>query len=53
LPFTAGGFIYIAGSDLIPELYDNNDGKLVSVFGQLICIILGIAVMVMLLGLER
>ena len=23
VPFTAGGFIYIAGSDLIPELHAN------------------------------
>jgi zinc and cadmium transporter len=25
LPFTAGGFIYIAGSDLIPELHKEKD----------------------------
>ena len=27
LPFTAGGFIYIATSDLIPELHKENDLK--------------------------
>ncbi|GBR77154.1 zinc transporter, partial [Candidatus Termititenax persephonae] len=27
LPFTAGGFIYIAGSDLIPELHEVQDKK--------------------------
>ncbi len=43
LPLTAGGFIYIAGSDLIPELHDDTDIS-VSVL-QLIALLAGIAVM--------
>ena len=50
MPITAGGFIYIAGSDLIPELH-----KEVSVprsFFQLVSVILGVALMALLLFLE-
>ena len=43
LPMTAGGFIYIAGSDLIPELHHNTDVK-VSIL-QLMALLGGIAVM--------
>ncbi|MBW3012926.1 ZIP family metal transporter [Candidatus Woesearchaeota archaeon] len=46
LPFTAGGFIYIAGSDLIPELHKEVN-PLRSLF-QLIAIILGACVMLLL-----
>ncbi len=46
LPITAGGFIYIAGSDLIPELQHNI--KVSISLLQLICILLGITVMVLL-----
>lgn len=50
IPFTAGGFIYIAGSDLIPELHKEIDfGK--SLF-QLLGLILGIGVMMLLLTIE-
>jgi len=50
LPFTAGGFIYIAGSDLIPELKkETRPGKSLL---QLLSIILGILVMLALLLLE-
>lgn len=46
LPFTAGGFIYIAGSDLIPELHkETNPTKSLVQFGG---IVLGIAVMLAL-----
>ena len=51
LPLTAGGFLYIAGSDLIPELH-KHDARLRSSFGQLICILAGIAVMAILVFLE-
>ncbi len=46
LPFTAGGFIYIAGTDLIPELkkYDKLSASLI----QLLALIMGIFVMVLL-----
>ena len=51
LPITAGGFLYIAGSDLIPELHEHNQKISVSL-GQFICILLGVAVMAALLLLE-
>jgi zinc and cadmium transporter len=43
IPFTAGGFIYIAGSDLIPELHKESAPS--RSLMQFIAIILGIAVM--------
>jgi zinc and cadmium transporter len=46
LPFTAGGFIYIAGSDLIPELH--KEVKPLKSLYQLIAILLGIGVMFLL-----
>lgn len=49
LPFTAGGFIYIAGSDLIPELH-KEVAPLKSLI-QLISLVFGILVMVGLLVL--
>ena len=50
LPFTAGGFIYIAGSDLIPELHKECEG--LKSFGQLIAVLLGIGVMALMLLME-
>lgn len=50
LPFTAGGFIYIASSDLIPELHKETDPKKSAM--QLLGIILGITVMLSMLLLE-
>ena len=49
IPFAAGSFIYIAGSDLIPELHKHN--WLAQIFGQLIFFLLGIGVMLCLLFL--
>lgn len=46
IPITAGGFLYIAGSDLIPELHHENDIKKSCL--QLLMIVLGIGMMVML-----
>ncbi len=46
LPITAGGFIYIAGSDLIPELH--HETKLSTVLPQLFFILLGIGLMSLL-----
>ena len=40
---TAGGFIYIAGSDFIPELHHNTDVK-ISIL-QLLAMLIGIAIM--------
>lgn len=51
LPITIGGFLYIAGSDLIPELHQH-EPRLASSFGQLACILLGIGVMALLTLLE-
>lgn len=47
LPLTIGGFIYIAGTDLIPELHKENTLK--SSFVQLFGLILGISIMLLLL----
>jgi len=43
LPVTAGGFIYIAGSDLIPELHSEEDWK--NSAGQLFFLLAGIGMM--------
>lgn len=50
-PFTVGGFLYIAGTDLIPELHKETNP--VSSLIQLLSFIGGIAVMLALLLLER
>lgn len=50
VPFAAGGFIYIAGSDLIPELHKETNPAKSAV--QLIAFIAGIVIMVLLLKLE-
>lgn len=50
LPIAAGGFIYIAMSDLIPELHKTKGLKHSAL--QLIAVIIGVLAMVMLLGLE-
>lgn len=50
VPFTAGGFIYIAGSDLIPELHRETSAK--KSFFQLLALILGIVLMFFLRFLE-
>jgi zinc and cadmium transporter len=50
LPIAAGGFIYIAGADLIPELHKETEFR-GSLF-QLFTFILGIGVMALLLLLE-
>lgn len=50
IPIAIGGFIYIAGSDLIPELHKNFETRKSII--QIIAFILGIAVMALLLFLE-
>ena len=45
LPVTAGAFLYIAGSDLIPELNRNHSYPATKAVGQLVMMVLGIAVM--------
>ncbi len=50
LPLTAGGFIYIAGSDLIPELHKENVPS--KSFIQFMFIVLGISVMFLLTFLK-
>ncbi len=44
VPITAGGFIYLAGTDLIPELH-RHDTKIKNSLIQLTCILLGIGLM--------
>ncbi|MEM2922640.1 MAG: hypothetical protein QXF26_10040 [Candidatus Bathyarchaeia archaeon] len=51
IPFAAGNFVYIAGSDLIPELQRDEFNVSKSVF-QLITLILGIAILYLLTFLE-
>ena len=51
IPITAGGFIYLAATDLIPELH-RHDSKIKTSLIQLICIILGISLMFGLTFLE-
>jgi len=50
IPFTAGGFIYIAGADLIPELHKERTWKksVLQFFG----ILLGVILMILLILLE-
>src|SRR3989344_2855690 len=50
LPVTAGGFIYIAVADLIPELHKNKEIK--NSIIQIVSIILGVLVMLALLLVE-
>jgi len=50
LPFAAGTFIYIAGSDLIPELHKEVEAK--KSLLQFVAIVLGVLVMLFLLVLE-
>lgn len=50
IPIAAGGFIYIAASDLIPELH--KEKHIIKSFIQLLAFIIGIAVMALLLLLE-
>lgn len=47
LPLAAGGFIYIAGSDLVPELHKITDPKKSAI--QFLAIVVGIALMILLL----
>ena len=50
LPLTAGGFIYIAGSDLVPELHKERQPPQAAL--QLLGIGLGIGLMVLLIWVE-
>ncbi len=50
IPFTAGGFIYIAVADLIPELHKSS--KIKSTILQLVFLILGLELMYLLKILE-
>ena len=50
VPFAAGTFLYIAGSDLIPELHKETGLK--SAFWQFLGLLFGVAVMYLLVFLE-
>ncbi len=52
LPFAAGSFIYIAGSDLIPELNKETDTNTVKSSMHIFSFLIGIFVMMMLLAIE-
>jgi zinc and cadmium transporter len=51
LPITAGGFIYLASSDLIPELHRHHSDTKTSI-SQIFLVILGVLIMASLLLLE-
>jgi len=53
VPITAGGFIYIAGSDLIPELHEGCEVKVSSAFWQFVWLVAGVLIMASLLFLEK
>lgn len=50
IPFAAGGFIYVAGTDLIPELHRHSEAR--KAIGQTIMFSLGVGLMLMLLLFE-
>jgi len=50
IPFAAGGFIYVASSDLIPELHKQTEGK--KSIWQFVIFVLGIGLMLALLLFE-
>ncbi len=50
IPFAAGGFIYIAGSDLMPELHKETNSK--KSFFQLLALLAGIAIMASMIFFE-
>ena len=52
LPITAGGFLYIGGSDLIPELHKEDHVKISTSLVQLLAIMLGIGIMALLVFVE-
>ncbi|MDP2921009.1 MAG: ZIP family metal transporter [Candidatus Omnitrophota bacterium] len=52
LPITAGGFLYIGGSDLIPELHKEDHVKISTSLAQLSAIMLGIGIMALLVFVE-
>lgn len=49
IPFAAGGFIYVASADIIPELHKST--KISHSLLQLVCIVCGIGIMYLLLVL--
>jgi len=50
VPFAAGGFIYVASADLIPELHKETEPQ--KSFGQLVMFVAGIGLMVSLILFE-
>jgi zinc and cadmium transporter len=50
IPFAAGGFIYVASADLIPELHKETEPQ--KSFGQLVMFVIGIGLMAGLIFLE-
>ncbi len=50
LPLTAGGFVYIASTDLLPELHRDPEGR--KSILQLVGLLGGVAVMAALLLIE-
>jgi hypothetical protein len=53
LPITAGTFIYVAGSDLIPELHHHHSRPAIKSLWQFMMIVLGIGLMLVPLFFEH
>ena len=53
LPITAGGFIYIAGTDLVPELHQGCETKASTSTIQFVLILAGIGFMALMLLMEK
>lgn len=52
LPFTAGGFIYIALVSVIPELLDEEKPTIVQTFLQIAAMLAGVGMMVVIAAYE-
>ncbi|MDP3916876.1 MAG: ZIP family metal transporter [Nanoarchaeota archaeon] len=52
IPITSGGFIYIAASDLIPQIHLHKDKGITQSLSELSIFLLGIAIMYLLLFIE-
>lgn len=53
LPVTAGTFVYVAGSDLIPELHHHHSKPAIKSLWQFVVIVLGIALMLVPLAFRH
>ena len=52
LPFTAGGFIYIACVSVLPELLNSKSSSVWQVFKEIVALFLGIGLMIVITWIE-